>query len=79
MVAWEVTWPRVIDGNPYGLNKGLLGFGSDNSRGSFDNVQLRILPPDLTLDRTARESLSGWYSHSAALSASSRRARTETA
>jgi hypothetical protein len=44
--------PRMIDGEAYGLNKGLLGFGSDNSRGMFDNVQLRVLPPNLTLDRT---------------------------
>jgi Ca2+-binding RTX toxin-like protein len=44
--------PRVIDDVSYGLNKGLLGFGSDNSRGKFDNIQLQILPPTLTLDRT---------------------------
>ncbi len=43
--------PRTIDGVAYGLNKGLLGFGSDNSRGLYDSVQLRILPPNLTLDR----------------------------
>ena len=43
--------PRVIDGESFGLNKGLLGFGSDNSRGQFDNIQLRVLPPGLTLDR----------------------------
>ena len=41
----------MIDGDSYGLNKGLLGFGSDNSRGQFDNVQLRTLPAQLTLDR----------------------------
>ena len=43
--------PRVIGGESFGLNKGLLGFGSDNSRGKFDNIQLRVLPPGLTLDR----------------------------
>jgi hypothetical protein len=43
--------PRVIDDVAYGLNKGLLGFGSDNSRGQFDNIQLQVLPPTLTLDR----------------------------
>ena len=43
--------PRVIDGVSFGLNKGLLGVGSNNSRGRFDNVQVRILPPNLTLDR----------------------------
>ena len=30
-------------GESFGLNKGLLGFGSDNSRGKFDNIQLRVL------------------------------------
>jgi hypothetical protein len=44
--------PRVVDNVQYGLNKGLLGFGSDNSRGMFDNIALQILPPTLTLDRT---------------------------
>ena len=43
--------PRVIAGESFGLNKGLLGFGSDSSRGKFDNIQLRVLPPGLTLDR----------------------------
>ncbi len=43
--------PRIIDGESYGLNKGLLGFGSNNSRGLFDNMTLQILPPTLTLDR----------------------------
>ncbi len=44
--------PRMIDGVPYGLNKGLVGFGSDNSRGVFDNVAVQILPPQFTLDYT---------------------------
>jgi hypothetical protein len=43
--------PRVIDGVTYGLNKGLIGFGSNNSRGTFDNIGLQVLPPILTLDR----------------------------
>ncbi|MDH3308210.1 MAG: hypothetical protein OEO77_11915, partial [Acidimicrobiia bacterium] len=43
--------PRVVDDVSYGLNKGLLGFGSDNSQGRFDNITLQILPPELTLDR----------------------------
>jgi Ca2+-binding RTX toxin-like protein len=41
--------PRVIDGYSYGLNYGLVGMGSNNSRGTFDNVAVQILPPQLTL------------------------------
>ena len=43
---------RVIDGVAYGLNKGMVGMGSDNSRGQFDNVRVRVLPPQVTLDTT---------------------------
>jgi hypothetical protein len=47
------TYPaRVIDGEVLGLNTGLVGFGSDNSRGAVDNFKVSILPPRLTLDRT---------------------------
>ena len=42
--------PRVIDGETYGLNKGMVGFGSQNSRGYFDNITIQILPPQITLD-----------------------------
>jgi hypothetical protein len=42
--------PRVIDGVAYGLNKGMVGIGSDNARGVFDNVAVQVLPPKLTLD-----------------------------
>ncbi len=41
---------RVIDGVRYGLNKGLVGMGSDNSRGTFDNVKVQVLPPTVTYD-----------------------------
>ena len=43
--------PRMIGGVAYGLNKGMVGMGSDNSRGQFDNVRVRVLPPQVTLDR----------------------------
>ncbi len=36
---------RMIDGVSYGLNKGLVGVGSDNSRGYYDNISLQVLPP----------------------------------
>ena len=42
----------MIDGVAYGLNKGMVGVGSDNSRGVFDNVAVQVLPPQLTLDHT---------------------------
>ncbi|MBR9911354.1 MAG: hypothetical protein GYB33_13485, partial [Gammaproteobacteria bacterium] len=40
--------PRVIDGWSVGLNYGLVGMGSDNSRGVFDNIAVQILPPQIT-------------------------------
>jgi Ca2+-binding RTX toxin-like protein len=46
----HVFAPRVIDGETYGLNKGMVGFGSQNSRGYFDNITIQILPPQITLD-----------------------------
>ena len=42
--------PRMLDGEPVGLNKGFVGAGSDNSRGSWDNFVVQVLPPQLTLD-----------------------------
>ena len=44
--------PRVLDGYSYGLNWGLVGVGSDNSRGSFDNIQAQVLPPKITFQST---------------------------
>jgi hypothetical protein len=42
--------PRVIDGYSYGLNTGMVGMGSDNSQGSFDNVIVQILSPEITFE-----------------------------
>ena len=42
--------PRILAGDPVGLNKGFVGAGSDNSRGIWDNVTVQVLPPQLTLD-----------------------------
>jgi len=43
--------PRVDqDGYVYGLNAGMVGVGSDNSRGSFDNVAVQVLPPEITFE-----------------------------
>ncbi|MEX2645398.1 MAG: choice-of-anchor D domain-containing protein [Gaiellaceae bacterium] len=44
--------PRTIDGGSYNINAGMVGIGSNNARGSFDNVAVRVLPPQVTLDRT---------------------------
>jgi hypothetical protein len=40
--------PRVVDGWSYGLNWGLVGMGTDNSRAVFDNVRLQVLPAAMT-------------------------------
>jgi hypothetical protein len=50
MVFTHTFQPRVKDGYSYGLNWGLVGVGSNNSRGAFDNVVVQILPPQVTLD-----------------------------
>src|SRR6185503_2036413 len=44
--------PRVVEGENQGLNKGLLGFGSDQSRGTLDNIRIQVVPPQITLDTT---------------------------
>ena len=52
MLFTHTFQPRVIDGYAYGLNYGLVGMGSNNSRGSFDNVAVQVLPPQITLEAT---------------------------
>ena len=44
--------PRYIDGQPYGFNMGLVGVGSNNSRGTFDNFTVQALPPQSTFENT---------------------------
>ena len=44
--------PRVVDGVTFNINAGWVGIGSNNARGSFDNVAVQVLPPQITLDRT---------------------------
>jgi Ca2+-binding RTX toxin-like protein len=44
--------PRVIDGFSYGLNWGLVGMGSNNSRGAFDNVRVQVAQPETTYQST---------------------------
>jgi hypothetical protein len=42
--------PRIVDGVALGLNWGMVGVGSDNSRGAFDNIRVQVLPPQITLN-----------------------------
>jgi Ca2+-binding RTX toxin-like protein len=44
--------PRIIHGYAYGLNSGWVGVGSDNSRGTFDNISVQVLPPEITFEGT---------------------------
>ncbi len=52
--AFSYTFaPRVLpNGDQVALNKGMIGFGSNNSQSVLDNVSLQVLPPTVTLDRT---------------------------
>jgi len=43
---------RIIEGYAYGINAGMIGFGSDNSRGVYDNIAVQVLPPEMTLEAT---------------------------
>ena len=49
--------PRYVDGVPNGFNSGLVGVGSNNSRGFWDNVSVQQLPPQSTFAGT--EGLAG--------------------
>ena len=45
---------RVLtDGSSVALNKGMVGMGSNNSRGQYDNVAVQVLPPQISYDQTA--------------------------
>ena len=52
LVFTHTYLPRVVEGYSYGLNWGIVGVGSNNARGAFDNIQIQILPPQLTFDQT---------------------------
>ena len=43
---------RYVDGDAVALNKGLVGFGSQQARGWFDNIALTVISPEISLDRT---------------------------
>ncbi|HEV8251466.1 MAG TPA: Calx-beta domain-containing protein, partial [Gaiellaceae bacterium] len=44
--------PRTVSGQQVGLNKGLVGFGSNDSRGVLDNLAVSAVPPAVTFDST---------------------------
>ncbi|HKJ56933.1 MAG TPA: Calx-beta domain-containing protein, partial [Nitriliruptoraceae bacterium] len=44
--------PRLLNDELVGLNKGLIGVGSDNARGKFDNLSVQVLPPNINVDVT---------------------------
>ncbi|MEO5697196.1 MAG: hypothetical protein ABIQ60_08690, partial [Burkholderiaceae bacterium] len=44
--------PTMVDGWAYGLNWGLVGFGSDNSRGVLDDIAVQVVPPANTVTKT---------------------------
>lgn len=44
--------PTVVDGWSYGLNWGLVGFGSNNARGAMDDIAVQIVSPAATVVRS---------------------------
>ena len=53
--AFEYVFPaQIVDGQPVPLNKGLIGLGSQGAKGTFDNVAVQVLKPQMTLDETRR-------------------------
>jgi len=51
--AFSYTFaPRTIGGEKVALNRGLTGFGSNQARGQFDNINLTVISPEITIDRT---------------------------
>jgi hypothetical protein len=44
---------RIIGAVTYGLNWGLVGVGSDKSRGQYDNITVQVLPPAVTYQSTS--------------------------
>ncbi|GAB3043216.1 hypothetical protein GCM10027052_26710 [Parafrigoribacterium mesophilum] len=44
--------PRILDGETVALNRGLYGFGSNQAHGWFDNIDVTVISPEITLERT---------------------------
>ncbi len=51
--AFSFTFvPRILGGEQVALNRGLAGFGSNQAKGWFDNINLTVIQPAITIDRT---------------------------
>ena len=46
--------PRILDGESIALNRGMFGFGSNQAHGWFDNIDVTVISPEITLDRTEK-------------------------
>ncbi len=45
--------PRIdVYGLPHNLNEGMVGLGANNAKASIDNVNLQVIPPQITLTAT---------------------------
>ncbi|MEO6494544.1 MAG: hypothetical protein ABIP99_17070 [Ilumatobacteraceae bacterium] len=44
--------PRILNGESVALNRGMFGFGSNQAQGSFDNIDVTVISPEITIDRT---------------------------
>ena len=70
--AFSFTFaPRIIGGQQVALNRGMTGFGSNQAKGLFDNINLTVIAPEITIDRTeffegggptARQDVTGTWS-----------------
>ena len=47
----------------YALNWGMVGMGSNNAQGSFDNIRVQILPPQITLEKPRTSMTAGATVH----------------
>jgi Ca2+-binding RTX toxin-like protein len=51
--AFSFTYaPTIVDNYSYGLNWGLVGFGSNNSQGAMDDLAVQVVPPATTVVKT---------------------------
>jgi len=44
--------PRILNGESVALNRGMVGFGSNQAQGLFDNIDVTVISPAITVDRT---------------------------
>ncbi len=51
-ISFAFTPRRDADGFTYNLNAGMIGLGADNAKARIDNVNLQIVPPNITYTKT---------------------------